>query len=701
MTVSTTDNQIEYVTGGPAFPIPYRFLQASDIQAVLVKQDGTTEVLSGAQYSVVGAGAQGGGTLTSTYAAGVLATPGASLTIARIMSPVQPTDLRNQGRYLAETQETALDRLTMLIQQAISALTRALVRPFGKNYFDALGYRIANLGNPAQDQDATPRLWVQQYVGSLIEAGQGPVNSAANVLYVGPDGVPYTVQDMSNTSDAIKGAALIGLFRKVMNSEIKTVQDFFSASTLDLWEFAGLVTDKPTPSDPATWEWSPAIQAWLNTAAARGDMVKPPIGMFRHSQKIIRPAFVSMVGRGVTHGEALDKGTIFYYDGTDDGWLTTSPINSVSPTHTYTAHVTFYAPNLQIAKGAFVDESSINIELIRNAFIHNAQGAGVIFDQTILSRVLLNQFEVVGDMSGAGANIWLVNGADRRPGADKQYTNQAVINFNNFNCKSSQARCVLDDGGIAHEYRGNNYNGGRIHLEAKEVNGMIIDGGEWEFASSANIQVKRPLGSVASPNVTIRNAYLFPAPGGIAVDYHPLASDSVVYENNTIYGVAADNLDAVAAQGLTKIKAFGNRNIAGGAAPYNNYGVSGNIAPVVLGATVSGSNSYASRSGRYSREGAMTTVSVSVTLSSKDVAMSGFVDIDCLPTAAGGDAQSGNIALYNGVSFPTNHTQLGVATVPGTTRVRLYTAGSGQVGGALNATGVSSAFSITFDVSYI
>lgn len=507
-------------------------------------------------------------------------------------------------------------------------------------------------------------------------------------------------QSLSNTTDADQGAALVGLFRKVMNSQIKTAQDFFSASTLDLWEFAGLVTDKPTPSDPATWEWSPAIQAWLNTAAARGDMVKPPIGMFRHSQKIIRPAFVSMVGRGVTHGEALDKGTIFYYDGTDDGWLTTSPINSVSPTHTYTAHVTFYAPNLQIAKGAFVDESSINIELIRNAFIHNARAAGVILDQTILPRVLLNQFEVVGDMSGAGANIWLVNGSDRRPGADKQYTNQAVINFNNFNCKSSQARCVLDDGGIAHEYRGNNYNGGRIQLEAKEVNGMIIDGGEWEFASSANIQVKRPLGSVASPNVTIRNAYLFPAPGGIAVDYHPLASDYVIYENNTIYGVAADNFDAVAAQGATKIKAFGNRNIAGGATPYNNYGVSGAVTPVVLGSTVAGSNSYASRSGRYNREGAMTTVSVSVTLSSKDVAMSGFVDIDCLPIAAGGDPQSGNIAVFNGASLPANHTQLGVATVPGTTRVRLYTAGSGQVGGGLNADGISSAFSITFDVSY-
>lgn len=57
MTVSTTDSVIEYVSGGPAYPIPFRFLQNSDIQAVLVKQDGTTETLVlGTQYTLVGAG---------------------------------------------------------------------------------------------------------------------------------------------------------------------------------------------------------------------------------------------------------------------------------------------------------------------------------------------------------------------------------------------------------------------------------------------------------------------------------------------------------------------------------------------------------------------------------------------------------------------------------------------------------------------
>jgi len=49
LTVSTTDSVVEYVSGGPAYPISYRFLQNADIQAVLVKQDGTSETLTGAQ----------------------------------------------------------------------------------------------------------------------------------------------------------------------------------------------------------------------------------------------------------------------------------------------------------------------------------------------------------------------------------------------------------------------------------------------------------------------------------------------------------------------------------------------------------------------------------------------------------------------------------------------------------------------------
>lgn len=195
MTVSTTDSVIEYVSGGPAFPIPYRFLQNSDIQAVLVRQSGVSETLVlGTQYTLTGAGSQSVGTLTSAYAAGVLATPGASLTISRVMDPVQPTDLRNQGRFLAETHETVFDRLTMLIQQGFAGLSRALKRPVGKNYYDAEGRRIANVADPVEFQDAATKSWAQQYIADILATGQGPINNAANIAYVDGDSDVTTVQ---------------------------------------------------------------------------------------------------------------------------------------------------------------------------------------------------------------------------------------------------------------------------------------------------------------------------------------------------------------------------------------------------------------------------------------------------------------------------------------------------------------------------
>lgn len=207
MTVSTTDSVEEYVSGGPAFPIPYRFLQNSDIQAVLVHQDGTSETLVlGTQYTLTGAGSQSGGTLTSTYAASVLATPGATLSISRVMMATQPTDLRNQGRYFAETHENVFDRLTMLIQQGFSGLSRALKRPAGKNYYDAKGRQIKNVADPTQDQDAATKKWTSVFIGNLISAITGPINNALNIFYKAPDGTSHVVQDLSGPD----GTKLIG-----------------------------------------------------------------------------------------------------------------------------------------------------------------------------------------------------------------------------------------------------------------------------------------------------------------------------------------------------------------------------------------------------------------------------------------------------------------------------------------------------------
>lgn len=213
LTVSTIDSVETYTSGGPVFPIPYRFLENSDIEAVLVRQDGTVEFLTSAQYVVTGEGGQIGGTLTSAYAAGVLATPGATLTISRVMSPVQPTDLRNQGRYLAETQETALDRLTMLIQQGSAGLDRALTRPDGKSYYDAQNRMISNLADPVADQDAATKGWAGRFFGDLIDGAIGPINTTTGILYDAGTLFDYLRFGVNRTVDSISALRLLSSAR--------------------------------------------------------------------------------------------------------------------------------------------------------------------------------------------------------------------------------------------------------------------------------------------------------------------------------------------------------------------------------------------------------------------------------------------------------------------------------------------------------
>lgn len=213
MTVSTTDNEVVYVSGGPAFPIPYRFLQNADIEAVLIKQDGTSETLTGAQYTLTGAGSQSGGTLTSSYAAGVLSTPGASLTISRDMDAVQPTDLRNQGKYLAETHENVFDRLTMLIQQGFSGLARALKRPVGKSYFDAEGRIISNVAEPLSDQDAATKGWTGRYFADLIDGATGLINTTTGILYDAGTLFDHLRFGVNRTVDSISALRLLSATR--------------------------------------------------------------------------------------------------------------------------------------------------------------------------------------------------------------------------------------------------------------------------------------------------------------------------------------------------------------------------------------------------------------------------------------------------------------------------------------------------------
>ncbi|WP_420170383.1 tail fiber domain-containing protein [Pseudomonas alloputida] len=190
MTVSTTTNEVSYDgTGGlAAWPVPFRFFDDTDLTVTKIDaQDNSTVLVLGADYTVTGAGDLEGGTVTPAAALPV----GQKVIITRILAAVQETDLRNQGRFFAQIHEDVFDYLTMLVQQSFSWLSRALVRPIGKSYYDAEGRRIANVGDPQADGDATNKGWVVTYTAYWYRAA---IEYAEKLLAGATGGFGYFIQ---------------------------------------------------------------------------------------------------------------------------------------------------------------------------------------------------------------------------------------------------------------------------------------------------------------------------------------------------------------------------------------------------------------------------------------------------------------------------------------------------------------------------
>lgn len=128
MTVQTTLARVQYNTNGTTGPwtVPFRFLDDNHLTVIYTDADEAETVLAlDAGYTVTGAGDDSGGTVTTTTAYA----SGGTILILRSIEALQETDLVDGDSLPAETLETALDKLTMLVQQGDEVGSRALVFP--------------------------------------------------------------------------------------------------------------------------------------------------------------------------------------------------------------------------------------------------------------------------------------------------------------------------------------------------------------------------------------------------------------------------------------------------------------------------------------------------------------------------------------------------------------------------------------------
>ena len=81
-------------------------------------------------------------------------------------------------------------------------------------------------------------------------------------------------QELAGTGSG-EGADLIGWKRSSLSAAISTLSRLADAHPIFCYEHADVITDKPTPNDPTTWDWTPAIDAAI--AASKSDRFQPVI----------------------------------------------------------------------------------------------------------------------------------------------------------------------------------------------------------------------------------------------------------------------------------------------------------------------------------------------------------------------------------------------------------------------------------------
>lgn len=72
--------------------------------------------------------------------------------------------------------------------------------------------------------------------------------------------------------DLEDGVVPLGWTRSPLADAVTTVAQALDTTRVNVWEFANLVVTKPNPSDPSTWDWSPAVQAAFDSVGPVGSV---------------------------------------------------------------------------------------------------------------------------------------------------------------------------------------------------------------------------------------------------------------------------------------------------------------------------------------------------------------------------------------------------------------------------------------------
>lgn len=186
---------------------------------------------------------------------------------------------------------------TMHVAEEASDLTVDTIGVNNDGHLDARGRRIVNLANAIDDRDAVP-------FGQLKTMNQNSWQARDDALRFRNE-----AEQFKNTAGQYADAA--GSFtRKPIASAISSVQAMLDAQPVNVWEFVDDITVKPDPSDPSTWDWTPAFESAIayishssiSPEVSGGCIFVPAVNknMIYHITSVTVPVDCALVAYGAT-----------------------------------------------------------------------------------------------------------------------------------------------------------------------------------------------------------------------------------------------------------------------------------------------------------------------------------------------------------------------------------------------------------------
>ena len=182
MTVEKSEvNVARFIGNGAATSFSFNFpiYQSTDLEVTFTDAAGKDRILSASEYSVSVADYPGAGAVT--YQPDGAAIPiGTKITIRRVLSIEQTTDLENQGGYYPDVLETALDHQTRTVAQLNEEMARSVKVPVSsdetpEDYLATIG-QIKTDAQTAQSESEAAR------DESKLAASEAATKTANNVV---------------------------------------------------------------------------------------------------------------------------------------------------------------------------------------------------------------------------------------------------------------------------------------------------------------------------------------------------------------------------------------------------------------------------------------------------------------------------------------------------------------------------------------